>query len=193
MSGEPDEGIKSLGRGCGMPSNIEIKARAGEFAYLRSLAERISDTPGQLILQEDVFFPVPSGRLKLRVLAPDRGELIYYQRADVKGPRESKYMISRTSEPGGLKEVLTLAYGQWGVVRKRRQLFLAGQTRIHLDEVEGLGQFVELEFVLNDGQVQQEGESALAEIMGRLGIAEEHLIGCAYIDLLAEAAGQRAH
>ena len=176
-----------------MPTNIEIKARTGDLTHLRSLAERISDTPGQLILQEDIFFPVPLGRLKLRMLAPDRGELIYYQRADVNGPRESKYRISRTSEPGGLKEVLTLAYGVRGVVRKRRQLFIAGQTRIHLDEVEGLGQFVELEFVMKDGQAQQEGESALAEIMRRLGIAEEHLVGHAYIDLLTEAAGQRAH
>lgn len=176
-----------------MPSNLEIKAMAGELSHLRSRAESISDTPAQVILQEDVFFPVPSGRLKLRLLSPDQGELIYYQRADEVGPKESTYTISRTNDPDSLKEILTLAYGVRGVVRKRRQLFIAGQTRIHLDEVDGLGQFVELEFVLHEGQAQAEGLAALAAIMEELGIAKEHLIRGAYIDLLTEAASRQPH
>jgi predicted adenylyl cyclase CyaB len=167
-----------------MPRNIEIKAKVHNAEYLRLLVEKISGTPAQILFQEDTFFYSPSGRLKLRIHAPDRGELIYYQRSDQEGPKESNYIISPTAEPHSLKKVLTSAYGVRGVIRKQREIYVVGQTRIHLDRVEGLGEFLELEFVVKGDQTDTEGKKILEEVMGKLGIEGKDLINCAYIDLL---------
>jgi predicted adenylyl cyclase CyaB len=167
-----------------MPANIEIKARARDFADLRHRAEALSDTPVQVIPQEDTFFHTAKGRLKLRQLAPDHGQLVYYERTDTSGPRRSNYHIFETSDPESLKAALSLALGVRGVVRKRRYLYLVGQTRVHLDEVEGLGEFMELEVVLRPEQSDAEGQAIARDLMTRLGIREEDLLEGAYMDLL---------
>jgi predicted adenylyl cyclase CyaB len=167
-----------------MPKNIEIKARVSDFQRLKELAERLSDVPCQLLIQEDTFFETSTGRLKLRVFDSEHGELIYYARDDSSGAKTSTYLISKTSEPQTLKAILTLALQTRGVVRKRRRLYLVGQTRIHLDEVENLGHFVELEFVMREGQSVDEGQAVIQDLMTRLGIAEADLVAVAYIDLL---------
>ena len=167
-----------------MATNIEIKARVKDFARLIKLAEELSGGPGEVIQQEDVFFRIPAGRLKLRLLASDRGELIYYERENASGPKASNYYLSRTTTPQTLKEVLSAALGARGVVRKRRLLYLVGQTRLHLDQVEGLGEFLELEVVLSLDQTAAEGETTAAELMRQLGVQEADLIDRAYIDLL---------
>jgi len=167
-----------------MPSNIEIKARARNFADLRRRAEALSDTPGQVIPQEDTFFHTTRGRLKLRQLAPDWGQLVYYERTDASGPKRSNYSIFETSDPESLKTALSLALGIRGVVRKKRTLYLVGQTRLHLDEVEGLGEFMELEVVLRPEQSDAEGQAIARDLMTRLGVREEDLIEGAYMDLM---------
>lgn len=167
-----------------MPANIEIKARASDFASLRKRAEALSDTPAQVIPQEDTFFNTSKGRLKLRQLAPDHGQLVYYERTDDSGPKRSNYSIFETSDPDNLKTALSLALGVRGVVRKKRTLYLVGQTRVHLDEVEGLGDFMELEVVLRPGQSDAEGQAIARDLMTRLGVAENDLLESAYMDLL---------
>jgi len=174
-----------------MGSNVELKARVRDPDAVRALAEGISDTAAQVIRQEDTFFHVPSGRLKLRRLAPDRGELIYYERPDAAGPSRSDYVIHATAAPETLKEALARALGVRGVVRKTRRLYMAGQTRIHLDEVEGLGSFLELEVVLRDGQTTEEGRAVAAGLMDALGVTGADLVGEAYIDLLERCADGR--
>jgi predicted adenylyl cyclase CyaB len=169
-----------------MPRNIEIKAKIHNGNHLRPLIEKIADTPVQLIFHEDIFFNSPSGRLKLRIFTADRGELIYYQRPDQDGPKDSNYIISPTTEPHSLKEVLTSAYGVRGVIRKQRELYRVGQTRIHLDRVDGLGEFLELEFVMQKDQTDIDGIKTLEELMYKLGIEKKDLINCAYIDLLSQ-------
>jgi predicted adenylyl cyclase CyaB len=171
-----------------LPANIEIKAHARDFEYIRSRAEKISDTPVQVISQEDTFFNVEKGRLKLRILAPDQSQLIYYTRPNQEGPKRSDYHITRSSDPQNLKRVLELACGIRGVVRKTRYLYLVGQTRIHLDDVEGLGQFIELEVVLEDGQSDAEGQRIAEELMSALGVDGSDLIDGAYMDLLERPA-----
>ncbi len=101
-----------------MPSNIEIKARVRDFDKIRRRAETLSDTPVEVIAQEDTFFNTPQGRLKLRVLSPEKGQLIYYTRPNQEGPKRSDYHISVTSDPENLKRVLELAYGIRGVVKE---------------------------------------------------------------------------
>ena len=170
-----------------MPANIEIKARVRDFEQIRSRAEKMSDTPVDIILQEDIFFNVEKGRLKLRILAPDRSQLIYYTRPDQDGPKRSEYHISLSSDPQNLKRVLELAYGIRGIVRKTRCLYLVGQTRIHLDAVEGLGDFMELEVVMADGQSDAEGQKIAEELMSALGVERADLIDGAYMDLLEKS------
>jgi predicted adenylyl cyclase CyaB len=167
-----------------MPSNIEIKAYARNFDEIRRRAEALSDSAVEVIPQEDTFFNTAQGRLKLRVLSANQGQLIYYTRPDQEGPKRSDYHISLTSEPENLKHVLELAYGIRGVVRKTRYLYLVGQTRVHLDDVEGLGQFMELEVVLREGQSDAEGQAIAEGLMTRLGVERSDLLEGAYMDLM---------
>jgi len=166
-----------------MATNIEIKAKIRDFDQLKQRVEQISDTPVEVIFQTDTFYHTSTGRLKLRQLA-DHGQLIYYERADVSGPKQSNYFISRTNEPASLAEVLSLALGVRGVVRKQRLLYWVGKTRIHLDQVEGLGNFLELEVVLDEDDTLEEGERIAAKLMQTLGIEEADLVEGAYMDLL---------
>ena len=167
-----------------MAMNVEIKARVKDVDTLRDRIEAISDAPCEEIHQEDTFFPVPKGRLKLRILSPERGELIYYDREDSRNPKPSHYLIAETTNPAALHALLANALGVRGIVRKRRSLYLIGKTRIHLDAVEGLGSFLELEVMLDQGESVERGERVAREIMTKLGIKEADLIRGAYIDLL---------
>jgi predicted adenylyl cyclase CyaB len=167
-----------------MPANVEIKARVRNLSDLSQRAESLSDTPVELIPQEDTFFNTPHGRLKLRQLAPEQAQLVYYERADTAGPKRSYYLISETSDPSSLKAILTTALGVRGVVRKLRRLYLLGQTRLHLDDVEGLGHFMELEVILRPGQTDAEGQAIAADLMVKLGVMEADLLEGAYMDLL---------
>jgi predicted adenylyl cyclase CyaB len=119
------------------------------------------------------------------------GELIFYRRTDEHGPNESYYVRSPTAAPDTLRKTLALAYGEVGRVRKRRTLFLVGRTRIHLDIVEGLGHFLELEVVLRDGESTQAGVREAEELMQRLNVEPSQLIDRAYVDLLAEQSGRK--
>jgi predicted adenylyl cyclase CyaB len=167
-----------------LPSNIEIKARARNFTEIKTRAENLSDTPVEVIPQEDTFFNSPLGRLKLRVLPGAKGQLIYYTRPDREGPKRSDYHIAHSSDPANLKRVLELAYGIRGVVRKTRYLYLVGQTRVHLDDVEGLGQFMELEVVMREGQSDADGQTIAEGLLESLGVARNDLLEGAYMDML---------
>ncbi len=173
-----------------MPANIEIKARARDFEGIKSRAEELSDAPVQISPQEDIFFNVVKGRLKLRILSPDQAQLIFYTRPDQEGPKRSEYHLTQSSDPVNLKRVLELAYGIRGVVRKTRYLYLVGQTRVHLDDVEGLGRFMELEVVLEEGQSDAEGQNVAEQLMSALGVERGDLIDGAYMDLLEKPSGR---
>ncbi|HEX5041527.1 MAG TPA: class IV adenylate cyclase [Candidatus Polarisedimenticolaceae bacterium] len=169
--------------------NLEIKARVRDAAGMAARAAALAGEPPQVIRQEDTFFPVQEGRLKLRVLGDDRGELIYYRRADVRGPKTSSYAIAPTDRPRELQAVLTAALGARDTVRKQRTVYLAGRTRIHLDEVQDLGSFVELECVLGPGDGMDGAQAELSDLMVRLGVDAADLIEGAYADLLAAGRG----
>jgi predicted adenylyl cyclase CyaB len=168
-----------------MPRNIEIKARIDAIATLRPRAAAIATQGPVEIRQDDTFFRCNNGRLKLRDFGDGRGELIFYQRADSAGPKTSHYVLTPTADPAGLREALQSAWGAIGRVRKQRTLYLAGRTRIHLDEVEALGAYVELEVVLADGEGAEAGEREARALMDRLGIVPASLVEGAYLDLLA--------
>lgn len=172
-----------------MARNIEIKARVGDRAALeRRVREMASDGPHELF-QDDTFFICPCGRLKLRDFGDGSGELIYYERADRTGPGESFYRISPTRSPDSLRTTLSMALGERGRVRKRRILYQIGRTRVHLDEVEGLGHFMELEVVLAESESDGDGHQEAQHLMNALGIGNEALVEVAYIDLLLDESG----
>jgi predicted adenylyl cyclase CyaB len=167
-----------------MPTNVEIKARASDFNALRRRAEQLSDSPAQTILQTDTFFLTDRGRLKLRELGAGAAQLIYYERPDEGQPKRSDYHLFETGAPAQLKSVLSRALGVRGTVKKIRTLYLVGQTRVHLDEVEDLGQFLELEVVLGPDQTEQEGRAVAERLIADLGLDTRDLLEGAYIDLL---------
>lgn len=169
-----------------MPRNIEIKARIESVASLLPKAAAIATEGPIEILQDDTFFACENGRMKLRGFSKDEGELIFYQRANQQGPKESFYVRSPTSSPETLREALSLAYGEVGRVQKRRTLFIVGRTRVHLDQVEHLGDFLELEVVLQEGESTEAGVAQAHHLMARLGVEPSQLIEGAYVDLLSQ-------
>ena len=167
-----------------MARNVEIKARIENVALLApKVAELATEGPLELA-QDDTFFNCVTGRLKLRAFSNDAGELIFYRRVNQIGPKESFYIKSPTTSPETLRESLSLAYGQIGRIRKYRTLFLVGRTRVHLDRVEGLGHFLELEVVMVDDEPAEQGIREAGELMDKLGVRPDQLIEGAYIDLM---------
>lgn len=165
-----------------MARNIEIKARVPDRDRLVAAAQAISDSGPQILLQDDTFFSCNSGRLKLRVFADHSAQLIFYRRADLPGPKTSFYQITPVIEPDLLRDTLATAYGIDVRVRKERWLYLTGNTRIHIDRVEGLGDFMELEVVLSEEQTEAEGTERAQRLMDALGIQTSDLVAGAYAD-----------
>jgi predicted adenylyl cyclase CyaB len=176
---------RNVKRQAQMARNIEIKARIESVESMAPKAAAIANAGPIEITQDDSFFRCEAGRLKLRTFSADRGELIFYQRANQHDPKESFYLRSPTSAPATLRELLSLAYGQVGRVRKQRTVFLIGRTRLHLDKVEELGHFLELEVPLAEEELVEVGVREVEKIMQKLGIKPAQLIEGAYLDLLA--------
>ncbi len=116
-----------------MAINIEIKASLDNISSCIDTAKSLSGSDPEVIKQEDYFFSCENGRLKLRIFSSGKGELIFYNRKNDSGPKTSEYFISETNEPNRLLHVLEKSYGIRGVVKKIRQLFLIGNTRVHID------------------------------------------------------------
>jgi adenylate cyclase class IV len=171
-----------------MSRNIEIKARVDDVASIRARAAALASGPAEIIDQTDTFFVVSRGRLKVRAFADGSGELIAYERADTPGPKPSTYTRVECRDASALSEALAGVLPVRGVVVKRRELFLVGRTRIHLDQVEALGSFVELEVVLAADESPENGRQEALELLASLQISETTLVAEAYIDLLERQA-----
>jgi adenylate cyclase class IV len=168
-----------------MATNVEIKARVASLDSVRARAASLTSVRGETLTQTDTFFVVPHGRLKVREFPDGSGELIAYSRPDQPGPKESVYTRYACGDAMKLSATLALALTVRGAVVKRRELFLIGRTRVHLDEVEGLGCFVELEVVLREGEDVAQGRREADDLLRALEIPETDLVASAYIDLLA--------
>lgn len=167
-----------------MPRNVEFKARAADPVAVRRAAEALATEGPTVLVQDDTFFARADGRLKLRVVN-DAAELVHYHRADAHGPRVSAYTRVPVAEPDALRDLLGAAYGMAGRVTKTRTLLLTGRARIHLDDVDGLGTFAEVEVVLAGDEPLDAGEAEAHRLMQALGLAETDLEPRAYVDLLA--------
>jgi predicted adenylyl cyclase CyaB len=169
-----------------MAKNVEIKAHVQSVEDLLDRISRIADSGPEDFKQEDTFFRCDNGRLKLRAFSNGSGELIFYKREGDEGPRTSHYEIVPTDAVDLLRDTLSRAYGRSGRVRKHRTLYMSGRTRIHVDQVEDLGTFVELEVVLGDSESEDAGVREARELMAKLGIENWTLINCSYVDMLNE-------
>jgi len=167
-----------------MARNVEIKARIPDLAALRKRVVEVSVSGSELLVQRDTFYTVLKGRLKLREFGDGNAELIYYERPDKIGPKTSKYTRTQVADAASMRELLGQILETKAVVSKRREVFLADRTRIHLDEVDNLGTFMELEVVLTENEMDSDGERVAFVLMERLGVRQEDLIEQAYVDLL---------
>src|SRR6476620_6549465 len=139
-------------------TNIEIKARCVDPEAVRSRLAARSVSLSRRMRQVDTYFHIPRGRLKLRETDAAETQLIQYDRPDHAAAHASDYVVAPIGEPGPLKQALTLALGVRIVVEKTRDLYLWSHTRVHLDEVTGLGCFLELETVVTEKTVEQAEE-----------------------------------
>lgn len=167
-----------------MPCNLELKARHPDLAAAAAAAERLGARGPSVQVQADTYFRVPSGRLKLREIDGAPAELIAYDRPDRGGARASAYQLVAVLDPGGLKSALAGALGVRGEVRKRRAIYLWHNVRIHLDDVAGLGTFVEFEAVLAPGEDEAAAHARLEELCRALGVRPDDHLGPSYADLL---------
>lgn len=163
--------------------NIEIKARVRDESRIRDYM-RTRGTHHETQHQHDVFFNASHGRLKLRCFPDGTGVLVAYDRPDTSGPKLSDYLLVPVADAAAFEEALARSLGIRGIVEKKREIALVGQTRIHFDQVRDLGLFLELEVVLRPDQDNEAGESIANNIMRDLKIEPADLLEHAYIDML---------
>src|SRR5919201_2783225 len=163
--------------------NVELKAR--DASPVRSLerARALGAEDRGELRQRDTYFAAPNGRLKLREQEPGGAELIAYERADAARARESRYRIVPVADPGAVREALDAALGTVVVVDKRRRLLEWRGVRIHLDRVEGLGDFVELEGVADPSSDLRREADLVARLREVLAIADDAIEATGYDDL----------
>ncbi len=164
-----------------MATNLELKCRTKSLESAHTAARSLGIQPTEILLQTDVYFAVPSGRLKLRRIAGKPAELIQYDREDAPGARWSRYSRFEVSEPDVLQEMLANALGIRGIVQKTRTLYLYGAARIHLDNVEGLGAFLEFEIVETEGE---EANRLMEKLTSVFSVEQGDIFGGSYIDML---------
>lgn len=166
-----------------MAVNIEIKARAADWdAQLKKGLELADRT--ERLAQADTFFNCSNGRLKLREQRGAGDYLVFYRRAGAKGPKASTYTLVPVADAPKTKRTLARLLGVTKKVFKSRLVCHAGRTRLHFDEVRGLGRFIELEVVLKPGEAAAAGRREAVRLMAALGIKKADLLAGAYADLL---------
>ena len=166
--------------------NVELKCRCHDLPAARAAALALSPPPrdGGLLRQIDTYYPVPHGRLKLREIVGVESVLIAYHRSDAAQSRHSDYRLTTVPDPDGLRAALASTLGLRGEVRKVRQLLLWHNVRIHLDDVDRLGTFVEFEAVIGPGGDEAVGHARLEHLCLALSLSPADVQTGSYADLL---------
>jgi adenylate cyclase, class 2 len=166
--------------------NIELKARCRDFRSAAEAVMRLGAVRLGALEQIDTYFRASEGRLKLREATSRPAELIWYDRADYPEFRDSDYYVVRVADAATTKAALGHAMGVRGVVRKRRELWMYQNVRIHFDDVEDLGTFVELEAVLTGADDETSSLARLEALSEALAIRPDDRVSASYSDLLFE-------
>ena len=164
--------------------NLEFKTRLDDPKAALARARALGAELWGDLRQTDTYFNVPTGRLKLRETAGLQAELIAYARDEDAADRPSDYQIARTPDPAPLLDVLTRSLGVIAVVRKRRTLVTLDTARIHLDNVQQLGSFLEIEVVV--GEDEAAARARFDSLLDGLGYTPADGIRASYLDLLLE-------
>lgn len=164
-----------------MPVNLELKARIASPARAHECAAACGASSGGTLVQRDTYFRVPNGRLKLREIEGAAPELIFYHRPENDPERWSTFTRETVGNPQGVKIVLTDAFGVLAVVRKRRDLYIFRDARIHIDDVEGLGTFVEFEVT---GGKTAASVATMKDLRDAFSIADEDIVKASYSDMI---------
>jgi adenylate cyclase class IV len=169
--------------------NLELKARDGNPHATAAACAALGARSAGSLRQRDTYFRVQSGKLKLREdVDTGAGELIAYERPAGNGVRVSSYERVPVAEPDRLRAMLAAALGELAVVEKTRRLFLYEHVRIHLDEVSGLGSFVELEAVQAAALVVAPArDEALERVLTALGLRNAQPLPGDYLELVLAA------
>ena len=163
--------------------NLEFKAEAESLDVLRKYLIRLEAEHSLTTYQVDTYFNVPKGRLKLREVEDYEATLVYYERPDAAESRYSHYQLCGIANHATFKQMMSDVLGVKVIVEKNRELWTYGNTRIHLDEVANLGEFIELETVIRD-QSEAEAQAEHNHLKETLQIAAADLIPVSYSDLL---------
>ena len=166
--------------------NIELKARLADYAAARKVAETVATRRLGAQHQIDTYFHCRQGRLKLRQIDRLRAELVWYARPDERGPKASDYQVAPLQHPETLKAILTAALGVRAVVEKRREIFLYHSVRIHLDDVVGLGHFIEFEAVLGGEADERASRAMLDSLTRHFAISPADLLAHSYVDMVPQ-------
>jgi predicted adenylyl cyclase CyaB len=165
-----------------MPTNLEIKAKYPSFVQARRISRTLGARFGGTLKQTDTYFKVKRGRLKLREINEKELELIYYRRENARGNRYSDYTVLELQKKEAAKRVLESLFETMVVVKKKRELFLYKNARIHIDFVAGLGGFVEFEVLVVRGKRQ--AQQLMSFLRSKFGIDSSSLIAGSYSDML---------
>jgi predicted adenylyl cyclase CyaB len=164
--------------------NVELKARLPDLDAARTIAQAIATQPLGRQHQIDTYFPSRRGRLKLRQIDGRSAQLVWYARPDEPGPKPSDYLLVPVSDPRALKTALEAALGIECVVDKRREIYLYENVRIHLDEVVGLGTFLEFEAVVGPDMDDAAARAQLEDLREKFSLAPGDLLSGSYADML---------
>ena len=164
--------------------NIEIKAQYADFVHARECVEKLKGKYLETIQQRDVYFQVASGRMKLRYIEGKMAYLVAYKRDNQQEVRESEYYIYETESPEKLEQALLAVHHILATVEKVREVHLIDNVRVHLDQVEGIGQFIEFEAVLVAGKQADGEKEKLENYIAMFEIERENLIDCSYLDMV---------
>ncbi len=167
-----------------MRRNIELKARCRDLSRAAAAVLKLGARQQEVLIQTDTYFRVPQGRLKLRETKDQPAELIFYDRPDSTAFRDSHYDLVTIADPTQTKLLLSRALGPRGEVRKQRTLYLWHNIRIHLDDVAGLGSFLEFEAVISSPVDETPSQERLTTLTEVLMIRPEERVAASYSDLL---------
>jgi predicted adenylyl cyclase CyaB len=164
--------------------NIEIKAKSTNQDKIREILKSLNADFKGTDHQTDTYFNVKNGRLKLRE-GNIENHLIYYEREDKEGPKQSNVILYKSNPESSLKEILTKALGILVIVKKQREIYFVDNVKFHLDAIQDLGTFVEIEAIDKDGTI---GKKKLLEqctnYMNLFEISRDDLISVSYSNLM---------
>ncbi len=168
-----------------MPENIEWKARLPDWDAANRAAERVKTAGPEQQTQIDTYFRVARGRLKLRQIktsSDDSAELIFYERSDDSTTKTSQYIRQPLDDATSWLAMLEVVLGSWATVTKQRTIFWHRNVRIHLDQVAGLGDFLEFEAVLAVESNRAESTALVQHLIREFDFTEQQGIAGSYSD-----------